>query len=266
MKRLVLIVAVLAVCAMPLAALADWCWCDPDPNTKFFQRPDPTGWDVRVTTPKTLADDFECKETGWITDIHFWCSWKGDIVGTIDTLYLTIYSDVPQTCPEDYSKPGKDLWSAEIDPASYSGQVTIREDDFVDQGWYDPNTQEYARHDHDILWQVNIYLDEQDWFEQRGTPDEPVIYWLGISADVSSPAGADADFGWKTSYENKAPDTAVWSDDGMSWSRLLDPCFEDPEEPLNLAFVITGIPIPEPSVFLLGGFGLLALLRLRRRK
>jgi len=280
MKRFVLIVAVLAACAVPLAALADWDPCCPCPNTKWVQLPDPTGWDVNCTTPKILADDFLCTETGWITDIHFWGSWKDDVVGQITNIHLSIHADVPACqSPTDYSMPGEELWSRDLDPATYSG-IAIREFQTADQGWYDPNTGDWERHNHDVMWQVNVFLDRQDWFVQEGTDCAPVVYWLDIQVDVAgevpcegecpSPMPPQAVFGWKTSYEHWNDD-AVWGDMGGDlvtntafWHELRDPFFT--EDSLDMAFVITGIPIPEPSVFILGGIGLLALLRLRRRK
>ena len=79
----------------------DWCgWdavsatCNPD-NTcpgpielifcrekmHFPQLPDPNGWDVKADGGLCLADDWQCDGTGPVRDIHFWGSWKGDVVG-----------------------------------------------------------------------------------------------------------------------------------------------------------------------------------------
>jgi hypothetical protein len=265
----------LVICLLSVGALADWDPCCPCPNTKWVQLPDPTGWDVRLTTPKILADDFICTETGWITDIHFWGSWKGDVVGVIDNIHLSIHADIPDG-GQGFSIPGAELWSVDIDPDDYAGEVKIRDFATADQGWYDPNltTDAYIRHDHDVMVQVNVFLAEEDWWIQRGTLENPVVYWLDIQVDVSSPAGAIADFGWKTSYEHKGPDDAVWGDwgpnfdastvDGIDWHELIDPIW--PDESLDMAFVITGIPIPEPGIVALSGLGLLALLARRRKK
>jgi hypothetical protein len=274
MTKLNTALIVLVICVLSVGALADWDPCCPCPNTKWFQRPDPTGWDVKLTSPKILADDFICDETGWITDIHFWGSWRGDVQGVIENIHLSFHADIP-ACenPAGYSIPGMELWSRDIDPDNYlGGEVKIREYDTADQGWYDPNEPEYIRHDHDIIWQVNILLAEEDWWVQRGTPDAPIVYWLDIQVEVSSPAGAVVDFGWKTSYEHKGPDDAVCGDwlpnadasttNGIEWYELRDPVF--PEESLDMAFVLTGIPIPEPTIFAIAGLGLLALWRRRR--
>ena len=266
---------VLVICVLSAGALADWDPCCPCPGTKWVQLPDPTGWDVRLTSPRIVADDFICTETGWITDIHFWGSWKGDVVGLIDNIHLSFHADIPEG-GQGYSIPGEELWSRDIDPDDYvDGDVKIREFGTADQGWYDPDptSGEYLRHDHDTIWQVNIILAEEDWWIQRGTPDNPIVYWLDIQVEVSSPMGALADFGWKTSYEHYGPDDAVWGNlivddldgstvDGIDWIELRDPVF--PEESLDMAFVLTGRPIPEPGIIVLAGLGLLVLLRRRK--
>ena len=275
---------VLVICALPIVALADWDPCCPCPNTKWVQHPDTTGWDVRVTCPKILADDFPCYETGWITDVHLWGSWKDDVEGHIDNIHLSIHSNIPD-CGHGYSVPGDELWSVDINPDDYpGGQVIIRECTEYGhplQGWYDPNltAEPYIVDDHDTIWQVNILLADEDWFVQRGMPDNPIIYWLDVCVQVSpieDPAGTipnEVDFGWKTSSE-QWNDDAVWGDllandfDGSEpggvewWNELRDPI--NPEKSLDLAFVITGIPIPEPGVLALAGLGLLALWRRRK--
>jgi hypothetical protein len=54
-----------------------------DHKMHFPQLPDPTGWDVKAGC---LEDDWECSETGYVTDIHFWGSWHGDMVEDIEFL------------------------------------------------------------------------------------------------------------------------------------------------------------------------------------
>jgi hypothetical protein len=281
MKGSLLALVAFVICILPLAARADWDPCCPDPDTKFVQLPDPTGWDVNLTTPKILADDFVCTETDYITDVHFWGSWRDDIVGEITRIHLSFHEDVPAGMPGpsgvvlNYSVPGQELWSIDIDPSLVPpGAVVIRDYATADQGWFDPNTGEYARHDHDTMWQVNIFLDQwiplEELFRQEGSPDNPTVYWLDIQVDVESTV-AEAVFGWKTSYEHKGPDDAVWGDwvpgtpgpMGDQWSELWDPIFED--ESLDMAFVLTGT-IPEPATITIALLGVAGLLGLRRRK
>lgn len=262
MKHIAFVLVAVCVSAWVVVARADW---DRDDPYKWLQLPDPNGWDVNATELRILADDFECTETGWITDIHFWGSWKSDDVGAIQTVFLSIYADVPAGQDPDapYSHPGEALWSRQFDPATDPG-VVIREWGSGEQGWYDPVTGEYSASDHTGIWQVNVFLDREDWFLQEGTAAEPAVYWLSVSvytADVE-------EFGWKTSVDH-------WNDDAVSggWfgpnhgppvfdQELLDPVTG---ESLDLAFVLTGIPIPEPGMLAVGGLGLLALGGLRRR-
>jgi hypothetical protein len=49
----------------------------------FPQLPDPTGWDVRAYC---IEDDWQCSETGYVSDIHFWGSWHADEVGVLTGL------------------------------------------------------------------------------------------------------------------------------------------------------------------------------------
>lgn len=279
MRKTLIALAALVVCALPLVARADWNPCDPDPNTKFYQLPDPVGLDVKVTTPNILADDFVCFETGWITDVHFWGSWQQAVQGEITRIHLSFHADVPAG-DIPYSHPGELLWDTDIIPGQAPpGSVVIRDLPSSAQGWYDPNTGEYNELDHSGMVQVNIFLDQifplEELFIQRGSAREPIIYWLDLQVDVAPPVGTtalDVDFGWKTSL-NHFGDDAVWGDylvDGLvggnplpGWQELLHP---RTGESLDMAFVITGIPIPEPGVMILSGMGLLALLARRRKK
>jgi len=247
---------------LPALARADWFPEDPDPNTKWVQLPDLNGWDVKVTTPKLLADDFECTETSYITDIHFWGSWKHDDVGQITRIHLSIHDNIDPG-PVGYSIPGDELWSIDIDPLNYP--VDIIDYDYDDQGWYDPNEREELWDDHQVCWQVNVFLEQEDWFLQRGTIEEPRTYWLDIQVDVADPEFTD--FGWKTSIDHWQ-DLAVWADwtpgdpkpEDCDWEELIIW-----EMPIDMAFVITGV-IPEPTIIVVAGFGLVALVGLRRKK
>jgi len=66
-----------------------------DHKMHFPQLPDEDGWDVNATYPIILADDWECSESGYVKDVHFWGSWLHDYTGIIDSFVLSIHSDVP---------------------------------------------------------------------------------------------------------------------------------------------------------------------------
>ncbi len=279
MKKTLIALAALVICALPLVASADWDPCHPDPDTKFYQLPDPLGWDIRVTTPKLLADDFVCISTDYITDVHFWGSWEAGVVGEITGIHVSFHADVPAGADTPWSHPGEELWAKDLilDEVP-AGSVVIQDAVSGPQGWYDPNEpNDWVRYDHTGMVQVNIFLDQifelSELFIQEGTRAVPMIYWLDLQVDVAPPPGTTAlpvDFGWKTSVQH-FQDDAVWADWGPDcpapvgdqWAELIDP---ETGESLDLAFVITGIPVPEPGIMVLSGLGLLALLARRRKK
>jgi hypothetical protein len=238
-------IAVLIAASMMLAwagrATADWNEGDPY-KMHFPQLPDPNGWDVNATTPLVLADDWQCTETGAVSDIHFWGSWQSDVIGQITNAHLSIHADVPVDEQNPFSHPGALLWSWEVEP------TLIGTEPASPQGWFDPFAGQYEKPNHELWYQYNIVNIPDPYIQEVGT-----VYWLDISVTTSGGV-----WGWKTSL-NHWNDDAVWSTDGLGWEELHDPL--DPAHPsLDMAFVIT----PEPGgalVLLIGG--VLALRRWR---
>ena len=127
------------------AAFADW---DPGMPAKWVQLPD-LSTDRhrrqllrRQSAGYILADDFECTETGPITDIHIWGSWLDDHLPDrrtrqASTFTLSIHADIPaEQSPTGYSMPGECSGSMDV-PArassrASSGRRTSQE------GWMDP--------------------------------------------------------------------------------------------------------------------------------
>jgi hypothetical protein len=251
--RWLTIVAIAGLVAVP--ALADWN--DGDPYKMHYpQLPDPDGWDVNVTrTPgvppyRVVADDWQCSESGPVTDIHFWGSWEQDVKGTIDFIDVAIYSDVPSGTEGQASHPGQVLWTQ----AFHQPEYTERFWGSGDQGWYDPfvDPPTWTRPDHQQTWQYNIAnIPVPGAFEQV----QGQIYWLAISVRLA--AGPQGQFGWKTSLDH-FNDDATWVDlppsGPVPWNELRDPVTFDS---LDMAFVIT----PEPATLLLLSLGGLALRR-----
>jgi hypothetical protein len=201
---------------------ADWEKGD-DYKMHFPQLPDPYGWDVYATAlvegfpDVVLADDFRCTETGYIKDIHFWGSWRKDIVGTIDYFVIGISEDIPaKESPTGYSMPGETLkewtireWkeSKPIDPPGM-------------QGWYEPHSGVWNENDHENYYQYNIFLNEDQWFKQT----EGEIYWLFISAIVKQTPGiVQPLWGWKSSNDHWNDDAceAYWYE--LRWVDLWEP-------------------------------------------
>lgn len=213
-------------CALVLlsgaTALADWNVGDPH-KMHFPQLPDPNGWDVNMgVQPLALADDWMCSQSGWVNDIHFWFSYRGDLVAPLHGIQVTIFSD-DRTGP--FSKPGDPLWSRQFLPHEF----TTREWDVGNQGWYDPWDQFFLPGDHTLTWQANIDHILDPFWQEEGT-----IYWLGLSV-ITDPF---AQVGWKTSLDH-FEDDAVWFDPTMGWHELFDP-FTGVS--MDLAFVITPSP------------------------
>jgi len=228
MKRLTLIS--LCVLFVGGTTLADWAPTDP---AKWVQLPDlsPTGIDVYATAPKVLADDFLCTQTELITDIHIWGSWLGRYLpnepaggnpsASNVTFTLSLHADIPADEPggPGYSMPGTLLWEHIFNP----GEFGVNLYSVGPEGWYNPNTGEYIVEGDHQAWQYNFYIDPRDAFMQEGTPGDPIVYWLDVSA---TPSDDQAFFGWKTSMEHWNDD-AVWADSpkrSSLWRRINRPC------------------------------------------
>ena len=118
------------------------------------QEPNPTGWDICLIH-QAVADDFECTETGSITDIHFWISWRGDLQDfSALTWGIQIFDD------QD-GQPGKSLWTWN----PQDGMLNWEQYGEGDQGWHCPGTGLTKQNDHVDYYQVNI-TDLQNTFQQ----------------------------------------------------------------------------------------------------
>ncbi len=224
-------------------------------TVKWEQLPDlsPTGMDVDATfqpedpgsPPIILADDFLCTETGNITDIHIWGSWKNDEMPYWECpeavqFTFSIHSDIPASMsPTGYSMPGETLWMKTWYP--------MYEDvEWIESGvedWYNPDTGEWINDNHLWCFKYNCILDPQDYFLQEGTPEDPIVYWLDVQAVPQDPEMPWVRFGWKTSYEHWNDD-AVWTIGNEpylgDWNELIYPFgHEYTGESIDLAFQIT---------------------------
>ena len=261
------------------AARADWYETD---NAKWVQLPDlayPTSLDVYDTHSAMLADDFLCTSIEPIASIHIWGSWQGDNLPglweegplapeffpdpSLVNFRLSIHADIPEDPHTEFSIPGEKLWEEFFDP----GEFTVRLSDEALQGWYNPNTGDYIAQDHGGVWQYNFY--PQEPFEQLGTVDESIVYWLSVDAKVQGD-DLDAEFGWKTSLDHWNDD-AVWidaPDHNPSWDDWQELFHPDPPATypdglsLDMAFVI----VPEPVTMAVLALGLLAVLLRNHRR
>jgi hypothetical protein len=182
----------------------------------YPQYPDSDGWDVAWNST-TLADDWMCNETGYVTGIHLWVSSENDSATREDIEYsfgenmiaLNIYNN------------NVSLWS--LDPESMTCTITAAGPFYGDEGWFVP-PDNYSEHNHQLFWRVDITNISDPFYQEEGT-----IYWLVVAIPE------DYDIGWKTSQDHFM-DNAVYSYE--YWSPLYDPINET--DPIDFAFVITG--------------------------
>jgi len=255
MKRLIL-TSCLCVLFASCTALADWDVGDPY-KMHFPQLPDPGGWDVGFSTwVPQLADDWLCTESGEVDDVHIWYSWEDDLVGTIETVQLGIWSNYPDPDGDGplFSMPNQQVWGLDVSP----GDFATRDWGSGKQGWYNPISGDYKINDHIGIYQLNVVDITEPFYQEEGE-----IYWLSVCFYMSEDPGQA---GWKTANVDNYPepwtgnhfmdDAVYWEPDG-SWHELIDPitC-----ESLDMAFVIT----PEPATVVLLGLGSLVLIYKRR--
>jgi hypothetical protein len=227
--------------------LADWEEGDPH-KMHFPQLPDTgdnawaadAGGTGNYTDPLQVADDFECYETGWITEIHFWGLWMNDFRDSGDAdnpiFHVGIWTNDPDddgTGP-DFSKPDELKWQDTFGPDDYIENIYYTGGEGIWYLWYEqdsppPNVFSNQK----IIYQYNLSIDPSDAFLQ----EEDEIYWLSISESVNQNM-----FAWHTSLEHWE-DVAVWNSYGDTdgWTELRDPPpYEDVT--FDMAFVINGQP------------------------
>lgn len=243
--KFVVLLAALMIAAGGSPSFADWDVGD-DYKMHYPQLPDPVGWDVYAEYPRGIADDWECTESGFVSDIHFWGSWNYDIVGDTGDVYVGIYEN--DTTSWGFPTPGNELWSHVFAEDDYT---SLKWSESGQQGWYNPRTGYYDENNHEDIYQYNIPIIPDPFYQEEGN-----IYWLMISVDYY-----DCQWGWKTSESELFGADAVfynWVDYQWCPIELYDPMA--PTVSLDMAFVIT----PEPSTICLLALGGLALRRKRR--
>ncbi len=195
------------------------------PKMHWPQMPKPDGWDVSFNDCSELADDFLCTESGPISYVRFWVSWKNNLVGNISNLGVTFWSDIPVwENPDGYSKPGSLLWQKVFTP----NEIDIVPMDDNLQGWYNPFTNSWNLNDHTQWYQVTINNIPEPFIQEMGT-----VYWMEIDF------GCLPNIGWKESDGPQFNDASVhWN--LTDWSPIYDPLNN---APLDLSFIISSTPI-----------------------
>lgn len=187
------------------------------PTAKWTQWPDLTenGIDINCTSnapapnPFLLADDFLCTSTGPITNITIWASWKDDAMpgnNPSNVIFtLSIHTDTTNTSPPFNSMPGTCLWTSTFTPGRFiCTQVTTNKYEY----WWNPSEPNALFPGDQTCYRYDFHIPPAQAFNQQGTPDQPVVYWLDVQA---RPGGGTAPhkLGWKTST-NHWHDDAVW--------------------------------------------------------
>jgi hypothetical protein len=237
MKKLIVVFKALAL--LGSTAFADWEEADGH-KMHYPQLPDPTGWDVLAagiepqTGGLTLADDWECGESGWVKDIHFWGSWRYGVESDFLMFHITIHENIAEG-PHGWSCPGAQLWPAEGPYEVFDPPTVGPIDPPGMQGWFNPATGEYYENDHDPYYQYNVFLPEEFWFWQEAGE----IYWLRVAAYINYPE--DFSWGWKTSISPQFMDDAVWAyaadEPNYDWIELREPIINP--DPIINAFWAT---------------------------
>ena len=236
----------LAFALLSLASLSAPAQSQPCVDTngvKYQQPPNPAGFDVLNSGPWVLADDFICTNTGPITGIHIWGSWLNDQHGTITNFWLGIYDDVPavtnaangQVTP---SHPGNLLWSGLFAQGQFAeSEVGPSQEQFLDPGpgaviGTDTN-----------IWYYCFFPTTP--FTQTGSITAPITYWLAAYAQVSTIAGANLQYGWKTTFivQNDTSVHEPWPGSlpgtNSNWLPTIYQSSTAGPVPLDLAFVLT---------------------------
>ena len=273
------VIAAVVCVSLVSAVSADW---DPGDPFKMSSPQLPNGsWDCGfyMFTPPgpgigniPLADDWRCSESGPVSDIHFWYSWKDDVVADIESITIRIHEDTMfhpyGGPPEDgWAVPGALRWEKSFLPEDFTTRLydTRAGRFFIPEDLYTWGTVENPNHYN--IYQCNIE-DILDPFYQQ----EDHVYWLSISVDIDPSARWQAGnfspaIGWHISSLMGGYESNAVYDRWSEWYQIVNPegsISGDPYEFFpgpDLAFVIT----PEPATLSLLALGGLALLRQRRK-
>jgi hypothetical protein len=239
--------ALLTVLMLLLVSVSQAHW-DPTDPAKWVQFPDleQTGIDVNASYWWTLADDFECTQTGEVTSVHIWGSWLNDYMPDMDPtlvdFILSFHADIPaDQSPTGYSMPGDVIWYGTFTSGTYTVQPWAEN---IREGWMEP-PDDYIFPADTVCWQYNFDIPDGSFF-QEGMPDNPVVYWLNVKA---IPYDGNAFFGWKSSVDH-------WNDDAVfvqadepyvgDWFELrYPPGHPWQNQSVDLAFVIVGEPVDD---------------------
>ncbi|MFP3938535.1 MAG: PEP-CTERM sorting domain-containing protein [Phycisphaerae bacterium] len=246
----VLIAMIPALTAGP--AIGDYWQPEDGHKMHFPQEGDlDTGVAVYDMAPTRLADDWQCSESGAVTDIHIWVSWKNDQDTSIGGADIAIRSD-------SGTEPGGELWSRSFDGENIGYWVWSSSPDGL--WWYDPTTGNAEEDDHTALVMLSFSIGAQDAFTQT----EGARYWLDVSLELDEQAAEQ--LGWSNTNDSYRNGAVWWDDQDSTWRRLSYPSghpeAQNEDDQMDLAFVI----VPEPATIALLALGAGATVLRRRRR
>jgi hypothetical protein len=211
---IVSIVSILTLSMASTLAFADW---SPGDQYKMHspQLPNSIGNDICLVH-QAIADDFQCSESGYIRDVHFWVSWKGDVEDFRKVSWnVSIRAD-------SSGNQGRVMWTLNQANASIKQRLYGT----GTQGWRCPSTGQNISIDHTKYYQVNITGITDPMWQTSGQ-----LYWLVIQAEMGS---TTAEVGWKSSASSYFGQALYKSLTG-GWIPI-------GTSARDLAFVITGGP------------------------
>lgn len=174
LKAASIVVIAAAMLATAHPALADWD--SEDPHKMHYPQLPGGSMSGAMNYWAGMGDDWQCSQSGYVEDIHFWICDIGD--DQINNIWVRIYSDDRSGA---WSQPGDLLWQRYLVPG-----------DFAVRDW------------NSWLDQVNIENIVEPFYQTEDT-----IYWLIMSAEGESTVS------WNSSISDPFEDVAVHSDDGQ---------------------------------------------------
>lgn len=178
------------------------------------------GYSIRADghRPCYVADDWQCSESGPVTDIHFWGHCMGGFCEF--KAFEIMIAEKKDPCGV-----GEILWKRAF-PLS---QVYVSDPiPATPQDWYDPCTGEYYENVGEEYWQYNIENIDDPFIQEKGEE-----YWLIISAYMES--NTKTIWGWRAAKTEPFGCPALCSPDLQKWDTAAI-------DKGDVAFVITGEP------------------------